>query len=114
MARAGKFRELVTFQQLVDGDASGDGYGNSLDTWGGDVARWADVIERPGRERVQGGVMADNGTATVRVRSDSTSNTIGTDWRVYMRGQYWDIESALQVDRKGAVLEFLVSEGSAA
>jgi len=113
MAQSGKFRERVTFQSLTNGSGTTDKYGNALDSWGNDVERWADIIERPGRERIEGGALAGVNTATVRVRKDSITSQIGTGWRVYARGQYWDIESAIQVDRPGAVLEFMAQKGTA-
>jgi head-tail adaptor len=114
MAQAGKFRERVTFQRLVDSDGEADAYGNTFEAWGGDVRRYADIIERPGKERVEGGALADVGTATVRVRADTVTQAIDNSWRIWMRGQYWDIEGAIQVDRKGAVLEFAAQKGTAA
>ena len=114
MAQSGKFRERVTFQCLVDQTGETDKYGNTLDAWGSEVERWADVIERPGKESIEGGALAGVNTATVRVRGDSITKQIGTDWRIYMRGVFWDIESAIQIDRKGAVLEFMAQKGTAA
>ena len=111
MAQSGKFRERVTFQSLTEEPA--DQYGNTKTGWGGDVARWADVVERPGREQIEGGVLAGVSTATIRVRKDGVTSQIDESWRVYMRGRFWDIESAIQIDRKGAVLEFLAQKGTA-
>ena len=113
MAQAGKFREQVTFQQLVNSDGLTDAYGNSLEAWGGAVKRFADIIERPGRERVEGGALIGTATATVRVRADTKTQAIDESWRILMRGKYWDIESAIQIDQKGRVLEFLVQSGTA-
>ncbi len=114
MAQAGKFRERVTFQRLTNGSGTTDKYGNALDAWGGDVERWADIIERPGRERIEGGALASVNTATVRVRADSATKTIGTGWRMYARGVYWDIESEIQVDRAGSIIEIMAQKGTAA
>lgn len=112
MAQAGKFREKVTFQSLIEGDV--DQYGNSRTAWGNGIERFADIIERPGRERIEGGALAGVNTATLRVRSDNITQQIGTDWRIYMRGQFWDIESVIQVDRKGSILEIMAQKGTAA
>lgn len=113
MAQAGKFRERVTFQRLTNGSGTTDKYGNTKDDWGDPIERWADIIERPGRERIEGGALTGVNTATVRVRADSITRQIGSDWRMYARGAYWDIESGIQVDRAGAVLEFLAQKGTA-
>lgn len=114
MAQAGKFRERVTFQRLTDGDAATDAYGNTLDAWGDDVVRWADVVVRTGRERVTGGAVAGVNVATVRVRSDSITSQIGNDWRVYMRGKFWNITSdPAQTTRAGGVLEIVAETGTA-
>lgn len=112
MAQSGKFRERVTFQSLIEGGA--DAYGNSRSAWGNDIVRMADVIERPGRERIEGGALSGVNTATVRVRADSVTRQIATDWRLYMRLQFWDIESVIQVDRKGSIIEILAQKGTAA
>lgn len=114
MAQSGKFRERVTFQSLTNSSGTTDKYGNALDSWGGDVSRWADVVVRTGRERVTGGAVAGVNVATVRVRSDGITTQIGNDWRVYMRGQYWNITSdPAQTTRQGAVLELVAETGTA-
>lgn len=115
MAQAGKFRERVTFQSLTNSSGTTDKYGNALDAWGADVSRWADVVVRTGRERVTGGAVAGVNVATVRVRSDSVTQTIGNDWCVFMRGKYWNITSdPAQTTRAGAVLEIVAETGTAA
>jgi SPP1 family predicted phage head-tail adaptor len=115
MAQAGKFRERVTFQSLTNSSGTTDKYGNALDSWGNDLERWADVVVRTGRERVTGGAVAGVNVATVRVRSDSATSQIGNDWRVLMRGKYWNITSdPAQTTRQGAVLEIVAETGTAA
>ena len=113
MAQSGKFRERVTFQGLANVDRATDKYGNALDAWAHQFERWADVIERPGRERVEGGALAGVNTATVRVRKDRYTSYLDAGWRIYMRGQYWDSEGVIQVDRKGSVLEIMAQKGTA-
>jgi len=112
MVKAGQYRERASFQRLSEGDV--DAYGNVYSGWASFATRWADMRERTGKEDIQGGVLSDVGAATMRVRSDSTTNTITAADRVIIRGKTWAIKDVIQVDRKGTVLEFKLERGVAA
>jgi len=115
MVKAGQYRERAEFQRLSEGAV--DGYGNVYSGWTTLATRWADMREQTGKqtgkEDIQGGVLSDVGRATMRVRSDSTSNGITAADRVLIRGATWAIKDVIQVDRKGTMLEFKLERGVA-
>jgi head-tail adaptor len=77
------------------------------------VTRSADLVERLGKEAIQGGELSDVVTATMRLRKDSSTADITHADRVVVRGHTWAIKSVVQVDRKGSLLEFLLERGVA-
>jgi SPP1 family predicted phage head-tail adaptor len=111
MVRAGLYRERAEFQRLVEGAV--DDYGNSYTGWKTLAKRSAEMIERTGKEAIQGGALADVGPATMRVRKDSVTETVTAADRVIIRGKTWAIKDVMQVDAKGTVLEFHLMRGVA-
>lgn len=111
MVKAGIYRERAVFQRLSE--SAIDAYGNVYTGWTSLVTRWADMRERTGKERLSGGALADVGNATLRVRSDSTTQTITSADRVVIRGYTWAIKDVIQIDAKDTVLEFLLERGVA-
>lgn len=117
MVKAGQFRERAEFQRLSEGAV--DAYGNVYTGWASLATRWADMRETRGKEArgketIEGGAMANTGTATLRVRSDSTTRGITTADRVVIRGTTWAIKGLAQIDRKDTVIEFMIERGVAA
>lgn len=112
MVKAGQFRERAEFQRLSEGAV--DAYGNVYTGWASLATRWADMRETKGKEAIEGGAMANTGTATLRVRSDSTTRGITTADRVVIRGTTWAIKGLAQIDRKDTAIEFLIERGVAA
>jgi len=112
MVKAGQYRERAEFQRLDEGAV--DAYGNVYSGWSTLASRWADMREQTGKEDIQGGVLADVGRATMRVRSDSTTQGITAADRVVIRGSTWAIKDVIQVDRKATMLEFKLERGVAA
>lgn len=103
MARAGKFRERVTFRRQA---AANDGYGNTVSGSYADLLTvWADVLERLGGERLASGAIEAPRSATIRVRGSSESRAVTEADIVVARGLVWNIRSIAQVGRDGAVLE---------
>ena len=111
MAKAGLFRESIEFQRLSSGSV--DAYGNTYTGWATLATRSGDIRERTGKERITSGALLDRSTATLRVRSDSTTSTITNADRVIARGITWAILSVIQVDAKNTMIEFLLEEGVA-
>ena len=111
MARAGLFRDRVTFQRMA---SSTDVYGNTTGSWSDHAKRYAHLIERLGQEDTEQGVLKDVAVATMRVRADTVTKAITTADRVVSRGIYWAITSIMQVSSKGDLLEMRLEKGIAA
>lgn len=112
MVKAGLYRDRALFERLSEGAV--DDYGNAYTGWASVATRWADMRERTGKEMIQGGELSNVGQATMRVRSDSTTQTITAADRVVVRGYTWAIKDVVQIDAKNTVLEFRLERGVAA
>ena len=110
MARAGLFRDRITFQRMA---ATTDAYGNVTGAWADHASRSADFRERLGKEAIEGGALQDVGLVTMRLRSDSVTQAITVSDRVFARSQIWAIRSIMQADASGGVLEMLLEKGVA-
>lgn len=110
MARAGLMRDRVTFQRMA---ATSDEFGNTTGSWSNHFTRSAHLIERTGKESIEGGALSDVSTATLRVRKDAHTAALSAADRVIARGQTWAIRSVIQADNKGQMLEFLIEKGVA-
>ena len=111
MARAGLFRDRVTFQRMA---STTDVYGNTTGDWSDHATRYAHLIERLGQEDIEQGALQDVAVATMRVRADAITKAITTADRVVSRGIYWTITSIMQVSSKGDLLEMRLEKGIAA
>ena len=111
MARAGLFRDRVTFQRMA---STTDVYGNTTGDWSDHANRYAHIIERLGQEDIEQGALQDVAVATMRVRADAITKAITTADRVVSRGIYWAITSIMQVSSKGDLLEMRLEKGIAA
>lgn len=111
MVKAGLYRERAEFQRLSEGSV--DDYGNVYTGWSTLVSRWVDLREVTGKEDIQGGALSDVGRATMRTRSDSTTQTVTAADRVVCRGYTWNIKDVIQVDSKNTMLEFKLERGVA-
>lgn len=112
MVKSGLMRERITFQRMAEGAV--DDYGNVYSGWSNLTTRYGDLREQKGKERIEGGALQDVSLATLRVRSDSTTQTITAADRVSARGITWAIKNAIQVDAKNTLLEFVLEKGVAA
>ena len=111
MARAGLFRDRVTFQRM---SSTTDVSGNTTGDWSDHATRYAHLIERLGQEDIEQGALQDVAVATMRVRADAITKAIKTADRVVSRGIYWAITSIMQVSSKGDLLEMRLEKGIAA
>ena len=111
MARAGLFRDRVTFQRMA---STTDVYGNTTGDWSEHASRYAHLMERLGQEDIEQGVLKDVAVATMRVRADTVTKAITTADRVASRGFYWAITSIMQVSSKADLLEMRLEKGIAA
>lgn len=110
MARAGLFRDRVTFERMA---STTDDFGNVSGSWSTLASRYGHMIERTGKEETTQGALMDVSTATLRVRADSTTEAVHEADRVIARGKTWAIRSIIQVDAKGDILEMLIEKGVA-
>ena len=111
MARAGLFRDRVTFQRMA---STTDVYGNTTGDWSDHANRYAHIIERLGQEDIEQGALRDVAVATMRVRADAITKVITTADRVVSREIYWAITLIMQVSSKGDLLEMRLEKGIAA
>jgi SPP1 family predicted phage head-tail adaptor len=112
MAKAGQMSERVVIQRLQG--STPDAYGNVSTGWATVATRWADIRERTGKEQIEGGALAGVSSATIRMRSDSTTQAITEADKLVARGHDWDIESIIQLDRANSMIEILAKRGVAA
>lgn len=110
MARAGLLRDRVTFQRMA---STTDDFGNTTGTFSDHFSRNAELIERIGKEEIQGGALADVSSAKLRVRSDAKTKALTAADRVSARGTTWAIRSIIQVSAKGDLLELALEKGVA-
>ena len=110
MARAGLFRDRVTFERMA---STTDDFGNVSGAWSVLASRSADLRERTCKEEIQGGALADVAVATMRVRKDATTEAVTAADRVVARGITWAIRSIIQVDAKASLLEMVLEKGVA-
>lgn len=108
---AGKLNNRIKFSRAVAGD---DGYGNTvISPYVEFLTVWANVRETTGKERVAGGSIENNRTATIRLRSSSQSRAVKQSDQVLARGETWDILGIANADDKGEMLDILVQNGTA-
>jgi SPP1 family predicted phage head-tail adaptor len=111
MARAGNLREPVMFQRYTE---AADAYGNTVQDWADHLARYADVLETPGREGLAAGRVESTRTATMRIRRDSQTLALTAADRVICRGKKWNIRAIGEVSRDRTLLELVIEAGVAA
>ncbi len=90
MARAGLFRDRVTFQRMA---ATTDVYGNTTGDWSDHANRYAHIIERLEQEDMEQSALQDGTVATMWVRADAITKVITTADRVVSCRIYWAITS---------------------
>lgn len=111
MAAAGKLRDRITIQRAT---AEDDGYGNvTAGPWADLMTVWADVMERPGGEKIASGALESSRMATIRVRRTSAVMGVRDADRVQARGVDWNIRSIAAVARNNDLIEFLCEAGVA-
>lgn len=110
MARAGLMREPITFQRMAP---TTDVYGNTTGTFTDHLQRLGELNERVGQQRTEQGVLTDVSRASLKVRKDTSTNTVTIADRVVARNTNWSIRSISQFDTKGTVLEMMLEKGVA-
>ena len=111
MARAGLFRERVTFQRMA---STTDDYGNvTAASWSNIVSRNAELTERTGFQNDEQGALQDVAIARMKVRSDTQIKAVTIADRVSARNTLWAIKSISTATPKGDILECVLEKGVA-
>jgi len=112
LARSGLFRDRVRFQRM---SATADDFGNvTQDSWSDLISRFAEIVERSGTMNDETGAFEDVAKANMRVRTDSTVNTITLSDRVIARNTTWAIKSITSPTSKNDLTLFVLEKGVAA
>lgn len=110
MARAGQFRDRVTFQQSVE---TPDGGGGVALVWQTVAVVWGRYMPQRGRERVAAGRMEASVEGVLHVRGSPETRAITAAHRVLIGGASYNIRSVANPDRRGQIIEMTVEEGVA-
>lgn len=109
---AGSLQERVAFDQRGSGS---DGGGGVVTAWQERFTRWAAYVHRNGGEAVMADRLQGRHTLVIRVRADSQTRAISSDWRVRdaRTGTVYSIHDVTPtVDR--AWVDILAQSGAAA
>ncbi len=111
MTGAGDLRERVVFESR---SASSDGAGGTTTAWADQFTRWAQYIHLRSGEAVLAGRLAGKHSQVVKVRADSATRTITTDWRLRDRrtGRVFNIRDITHTPDR-AFIELLCESGVA-
>jgi SPP1 family predicted phage head-tail adaptor len=96
MAKPGRMDKLITIQQWEADSPAQDAYGAPSGTWETYVERWAEKIDRGGREFLTGGVVYE-ATCVFKIRYTSGLNT---KMRISYDSEYYDIISIVELGRQ--------------
>ena len=111
MARgAGRFRDRAVFEVR---SGTGDAYGNPDTVWSDYETRRVEVVEAPGTEALEGGVVQSHTRAVIKVRKDRRMMVLPTDARVLLRERYWSVHSIADLTpRELNVLQITLDSGA--
>lgn len=110
MARAGAYRDRVTFDEPVKTDIGG---GGSEVVWTDRGTIWGHYMPERGRERVEAGRLSSVVGAVLRVRYASVPSGVDVGWRVLVDGVAHNIRSVTNPDRRNRELEMVLERGVA-
>lgn len=108
--RAGRMRDRVTFQRF---SRTSDGGGGYTQSWTDIVTVWGQLDLERGRERVAADRVESDLAGILRVRSSTEVEAVTTADRVSVLGEYYQIRSIANVDRKADYIEMVVERGVA-
>ena len=110
MARAGQFRDRVTFQVQVEVP---DGGGGVALTWQTVAEVWGRYMPERGRERVAAGRLEASVEGVLHVRGSPDTAAITPGHRAVIGGVSCNIRSVTNPDRRGHIIEMTIEEGVA-
>lgn len=94
---AGQLYEKVAFESLGQTD---DGYGGTVEDWTEQFSRRAAYTRLRGSEPVLAARLEGRQPTVIRVRADSSTRTITTDWRARdaRSGEVFNIRSVIRTE----------------
>lgn len=111
--RAGRLRKRVAFKgQVLTPDGGG---GQAVDWDASDFERFGDLrLEEPraSAEGIEGGAMVSTVRGTLKVRADSSTRQVTSEWAVEIEGEAWNVLQVL-VERERGKVTMLVEQGGA-
>jgi SPP1 family predicted phage head-tail adaptor len=108
---AGPLRNRVVFEKQ---SAASDGAGGMTTAWADQFIRWAEYAHLKNGEAVMASRLQGKHSQVVKVRADSSTRTVSTDWRLRDKasGRVFNIrDTSLSKDR--AFIEMLCESGVA-
>ncbi|MTH96647.1 phage head closure protein [Roseibium sp. RKSG952] len=108
MARAGSYRDRVTFQES---QSVSDGAGGQTTAWVDLVTVWGNYRAERGTEAMKAGAVLAASRGTLKVRYSSQVAGINATYRAVIRGEVHDIQSVINPDRRWRELEMVLVRG---
>lgn len=96
MAKPGRMDKLITIQQWGADSPAQDAYGAPSGTWTTYAKRWAEKIDKSGREFFQGGLVGET-TCIFKVRY---VDGLTSKMRISYDSEYYDIISIIPLGRQ--------------
>ena len=106
--RAGRLNKRVTFQRPIHGETPSGGLSEA---WGGDLTVWGGFRPDRAGEKDNAGREEATVTGTLTVRCSSQTNAIKEDWRVWIAGELYSIDSIMNPDQRGREWQMSVTRG---
>ncbi len=109
--QAGKMKDRVSFQKLVDGAA------NEFNTvekgYVTQFTRPAYVYPVPGKQVIESGRQVGMKVAELSLRYDDDTREVTPAWRALFRDEDWKIESVTRMGNKRRTLKIVATDGKA-
>ena len=96
MAKPGRMDKLITIQEQSADSPAHDSYGAPSSTWGTYITRWAEKIDKGGREFFTGGTV---GEATCMFKMYYVDG-LTTKMRISYDSEYYDIIGIAELGRQ--------------
>jgi head-tail adaptor len=107
---AGRLRKRIRFEREV---RNPDGAGGYSLAWIEFLIIWGGLQVERGRERVDGGRLAEAVGGAVTIRSSNAARSITPACRAVIDEEVWNIRSVTNPDQRGKYLELVVERGVA-
>ena len=107
----GLARDFVTFEAFTE---ASDGIGGTTRTWVAvePLRISANVKTQRGKETIENGAIQNPQAIVLKVRSSSVTRTITEAHRALINGQYYNIRSIENPDRRSRFIEMVLEKGT--